>query len=486
METKDFDSLINQLGSNLKCILVLGPEFINIDLNESDFTESIHDYLAKRKFSELSKKNYFGEDGFLYYEDEDDNLNMLSTLSAFYRDLTLTASYTKLARIPFTTIISLSPDDLIIKAYEQINKDKTFRSYKNEGFEDGPLETSKSKPLIYNLTGHYDNAMNLVYTFDNLFTFFNKIFQDTVFPNVRKHIIEANNFLFLGFNYDKWYLKLIFFLLNKFRQDKQKFSRNAIYNYKIDNDVLNTKIDYYRVSFKMKFSPENEKEFIDKLFDACREKGILSEPNILKSPTSNTSINQYKILFLSASPSDKLRLSLGPEYDDIKNALNHGIYQLLPPVYNLKKDGVREEVNNTSPSLIYITCHGTAEGELILSTQNNTSAKLPLKSLVEIVNLLIEEHKQLSCIVFSACKSKIQAKEISTVIPYCIGMSENIDEDVSMIFTKGFFQAFIRDKQNIEYAFKNGISAIKNCGDSQLESFFNIPILYKNGEIFNV
>lgn len=495
MEESDFKRLLNNLDSNKKCILVLGPEFINIDSSEVDFTVSIQDYLAERKFPELSKGHYFSEDGFLQFNkfiDHNEITDILTELSNFYKKLEVTPSYDKLARLPFTSIISLSPDDLIVKAYGNINKGNEFCRYKNSGFQDAPLETSEDKPLIYNMVGHYDYPNNLVFTFDNLFIFLNKIFQNDVFPNFRAHITEADSFLFLGFNYSKWYLKLIFYMLEKFRGvNSYDFSTNAIFNYNVDEKAFNAqKIEYFKKgSFKLNFSQENEKEFIEKLFNACRGRGILSDINLLQgvdvTQLNDTAFKKYRILFLGASPIGKLTLRVGEEYQDINKVLTKDFYELLEPVYNFRKDDIRTAVNKTSPSLLYITCHGTDDGELILSTGDNTPIKLPLTDLRGIIKLLWTEHKQLKCIVFSACKSEKQAKEISTIIPYCIGMRESVDEDISMIFTRGFFQGFINDKQNIEYAFNNGVSAIKNHDDAQKAQFFNLPVLYINGEIYS-
>ena len=118
---------------------------------------------------------------------------------------------------------------------------------------------------------------------------------------------------------------------------------------------------------------------------------------------------------------------------------------------------------------------------MILSDDSNNPDKLPLENLKKMIWDLSKEHKQINCIVFAACKSEKQAKEISMFIPYCIGMSTTVYEEVSSFFTKGFFEGFIRDKQNFEYAFNMGVSAIKNCGIKDYEPLFNIPVLYKDG-----
>lgn len=486
MTEAEFERLLNQLESNVKCILVLGPEFINIDSAERDYTESIHDFLVKKKILAATAENYFSEDGFLLYETINQKHDALYQLEKFYKNLEVTESYNKLARIPFTSIISLSPDDLIVQAFKKINRDHVFCKYRNNGFEPAPQETSRLTPMIYNLFGHYNYPTNLIFTFDNLFAFLDKLFQNTE-KNLQLHITEATNFLFLGFNYDKWYLKFIFYLLKKIGGESQ---RHAIFDYNPKNDQFDSKTKYYKVSYSLKFYPENEKEFIDSLYNACRNRGLLVDVKTIQSskvPIQNISPeNKYKVLFFAASPNGKMTLKSGDKYLEIKKNLNKDFYELLDkdgsPNLKLTRGGINPGVNDNSPHMIYFNCHGTPDGQLILTSINNEPDYLPLDELRDMIKDLAVEHTQINCIVFAACKSEKQAKEISTIVPYCIGMSETILEEVSSYFTIGFFQGFVRDNQNFKYCFNMGVSAIKNCEIKGYRQYANIPVLYINGK----
>lgn len=345
--------------------------------------------------------------------------------------------------------------------------------------------------MIYNLFGHYEDFENLIFTFDNLFAFLDQLFQGTE-KKLQLHIKEATTFLFLGFNYDKWYLKFIFYLLKRIAKDSRS-RRNAIFDYKPQNDQFDSKTKYYKVSYNLKFYPENEKEFIDTLYDACREKGLLVDvKSIQSSSVANKNIstdNKYKILFFAASPDGKMPLRGGDKYLEIKKNLNKDFYELLDkdgsPNLKLTRDGISSGVNQHSPNMVYFNCHGTADGQLILTTINNKPDYLPLDELKDMIKDLAEVHSQINCIVFAACKSEKQAEEISTIIPYCIGMSETILEEVSSYFTIGFFQGFVRDNQNFRYCFNMGISAIRNCEKAEYRKYADIPVLYINGKKYN-
>ena len=486
MEKSDFDRLLKQLGPNGRSMLVLGPEFINIDSPEADFTESIQDYLSKRSFAESTQKHYICEDGFLFFDNSElrKKTDVLDKLGDFYRDLPLTESYEQLSRIPFTSIISLSPDDLIVQAYKKINKPHTFCKFKNDGFEDAPQESLKTLPMIYNLMGHHADRHLLIFTFDNLFSFLDKLFQNTGSDNLKKHIRETNSFLFLGFNFRKWYLKLFFYFLTKIREGKNNQVSDAIFNYKNKEDQFQSRIEYYKASYDLMVSPENEKNFIEKLYNACDEKGILSDINA--EPEANTGAAgkkaKYRIQFFASSPTKKGQLNSGEKFLSIVDALKGKDYDLFKRL-DLKRGDIAIDIGRNKPNMLYFNCHGNGVGELILSKEDNTAEPLPLTDLKEIIDTLLEKNRQINCIVFSACKSEIQAKELSSSIRscYCIGMNENVDEEVSEFFTMGFIEGLLEDNQNFRYAFKRGVEAIKNCKKEVYRKFHTIPVLYVNG-----
>lgn len=236
--------------------------------------------------------------------------------------------------------------------------------------------------------------------------------------------------------------------------------------------------------------PEKEKDFIDELYNASLTAGILNPPTPApsdKSPADTGNASQpSKVLYLGSSPDGALILRQGEEFQLIKKELNAQWYNLLEPKYNLQIADILTEVNKNFPALIYFSCHGSANGDLYLSGDENSSVTMPLAVLKEKMDLLFEIHKQLQCIVFSACKSELVAREISAIIPWCIGMKENVDELVSNTFTRGFFQGLLSNKEiNIKYAFENGIDAIKSAGDPRINQCFKIPLLYHEGAIIN-
>src|SRR5579859_105528 len=490
------EQIISSLVGHLKkgtCILVLGPEFINIDLEDKPFAGSILNYLAECKFKKYKKPtNYLTEDGFFFFDEKNNNdqlikENILREAAQYYRDLPVTESYETLAQIPFNAIISLSPDKLIDTACRNIGKEPLYRKYTPEEFQDEPTIDSKQSPLIYNLFGDIEDEDVLLFTFDNLFAFLDKLFQNAIFPNFQRRLCKARSFIFLGFTYDKWYLKLIFYLIKKMRMAAQQIeSKYAVID--MARDSVDQRIDFFKSHFGMIFSSENEKSFINDLYTACADQGMLFKDQVAKGEDVDEEEGppRYRILYLASSPKDLKALDQGPEYfDSIKSKLRGHFYLPMEPVFKVSADTLRKSIlgeDGKEPQLVFISCHGGHDNTLLLCGEDGQSAPLSLDDLVEIVSLLATKNRRLECVVFSSCQSAAQAKAISTIIPYAIGMREPILEDASNIFTEGFFEGFLRKRSDLPFAFRNGILKLKACPLDGI-TYQDLPLLYHKGEL---
>lgn len=489
------EQIIGSLTGHLqkgRCILVLGPEFINIDRDDRPHDGSILNYLAESQFKQFtSPANYLTEDGFFFFDETNfeqsrQKEKILREAALFYRKLTVTESYAMLARIPFNAVISLSPDKLMESAYKDIGKPILYRKYTPAGFQDEDVVPGAAQPpVLYNLCGDTDDEDELLFTFDNLFRFLDKLFQNSPFDRFQLRISNARSFIFLGFTYDKWYLKLIFYLIKKMRGRQQQIEfKYAIVD--IDKNSPNQKIDFFKSHFGMIFSSENEKAFIKDLYSACEKDGCLYKDQAQqeeKEEDEDAGPHRYKIMYLASSPKDDQPLRQGPEYfNKIKARLKMQFFQPLDPVFDLSIDSLRSNINDNDPELVFISCHGGQDNTLILSDEQNNSDELSLPHLVEIITLLATQHKRLECIVFSSCQSEVQAKAISEIIPYAIGMREPILEDASNLFTEGFFEGFLRKRSDLPYAFRNGIQKLKAC-PLDGETYEDYPVLYHKGQL---
>jgi len=132
------------------------------------------------------------------------------------------------------------------------------------------FKPSLENRLIYNIFGCIDNEDSLILSYDDLFEFLQRIFNNYKLPKtIEEAIFEANCFVFVGFNYSKWYLKLLLRLMKMHEKVRKVFGMDEPLRAEIETFFVN--------EFDMNFTRLNTIDFIDDLYQKCEEEGILLE-----------------------------------------------------------------------------------------------------------------------------------------------------------------------------------------------------------------
>jgi len=261
-----WDFIIDTI-ENEKCVLLLGPEicitkqglpsekalleFLSIDQNENILT-------------------FYDQDGLFLFKDGGSKTKSYYEIKKFYQQEFVCDIYDKISKIPFHLIISITPDSLLQSMFEKNKIPFEFAYYDKTKKPDDVSSPSRKVPLIYNLLGSIDYEESLVLTHDDLFDFLLAILGSKNLPNNLLNSFQiADNLLFLGFKFDKWYVQVLLRLLN-LHQSKYKFVRYAS-NKKINPDIQSLCVD----QFKIEFVKDKCEEFIDNLYLQCEEKGLL-------------------------------------------------------------------------------------------------------------------------------------------------------------------------------------------------------------------
>ncbi len=262
-----------------KAVLLLGPEVPMLGQAQTrPIKDALQDYVREDlkgilQDLDLQKLEYYGEDGFFHVEDNYKS-ELIYPITQFYRQLEPAKVHEQLAELPFHLIISLSPDDLMARAMEKQGGTFTFHHYDKRKYnkeEDDRILNFKpalDQRLLYNLFGSIHNEGSLILSYDDLFEFLQRIFNNYRLPDsVRETILDANLFLFIGFSYSKWYLKLLLRLLNL--QEKVK----TVYGMDIpERPELET---FFVNEFDMNFTRMDTAAFVQELHQVCKEAGML-------------------------------------------------------------------------------------------------------------------------------------------------------------------------------------------------------------------
>lgn len=270
-----------------KAILLLGPEVAMAAAdNPLPMQEALQNYIQEDlkgllEEEELKKIKYYSEDGFFHLED-DYKSEVIYPILQYYQELPVSPLYQKLAQLPFHLILSLSPDKLLCRAFDQLNLPYHFHYYDkkryNKTADDEKLNFTPSGDdrLIYNIFGSIDSEGSLILSYDDLFEFLQKIFNNYSLPEtIRESILDANYFVFIGFNYGKWYLKLLLRLMNMHEKVKKVYGMDRPGQAEIETFFVN--------EFDMNFTSMKTKEFVDELYEKCREADLLISPGSASS-----------------------------------------------------------------------------------------------------------------------------------------------------------------------------------------------------------
>ncbi len=466
MDAKELSNLFEDFEDG-RCAVILGPEFFLMANKDENLYKSSRDIIC----NDLLKNNqYLTEDGFFYTSKENsigEKKEIHSTIRKFFRGLEVPAYYDLLAELPFYLAISLSPDDLLSRAMTSKKRVHDFISYKKgtglcklerkEGLDkwsqirisDLEVAPSPDRPLIFNFQGIYDDKDSLIFTYDSLFDFLFSIFQAHILPNdLKAAISKASSFLFLGFGYHKWYLKIIFFILEKLRGDNET-EKKAIFNF---GDDQNEMVEFYRNQFQLRFFKEGTVDFISTLHKDC-QKILQPKPAVkMELPIKE---GKYKVLYFSSNPNKLNPLDFEEEFKKIKNALSskrtRDDFEEPEWIPAVTQDEMLKKINEVKPNMVVISMHGSQEGGLMFK-----EAPFALDEFVLSIRTLTQNPlNKLECIVFSCCHSKVFAERAVQHIPYAIGIEGPIQDEAMPVFNDGFFDSFFSDRQ-IEPAYNIG------------------------------
>jgi len=349
---KHLDLIVDNIKEE-RCVLMLGPE---IALNSQGIP--IHSDLPR----------FFQEETDLEIERESDSLIIFKSRrskSFFYTELKryyqkykpLDALHKKLARIPFHIIISTTPDTILKKCYEDYGMNYDFHFYnKKQNPEDIKKSPSGNYPLLYNLLGCISEEDSLIVTNDDLFEFLFSILGEQRLPRELKSCLQKPKiFVFLGFDFEKWYLKLMLRLF-ELHHDAMPIASQA------GSEMKEQTKAFYINNFDMEFMDTSNKDFVDDLYKKCEAQGLLKE---IKEPSPDENPFWKKMRELIGD--DKIEEALIELEDHLEgksNELEDTVIQLSGRYNRLKRkqdsgtisnQDADLEVNQIATSLIEIT-----------------------------------------------------------------------------------------------------------------------------------
>lgn len=113
------------------------------------------------------------------------------------------------------------------------------------------------------------------------------------------------------------------------------------------------------------------------------------------------------------------------------------------------------------PRIVHFCGHGTGMTGLVLE---DDAGREQLVSTHALSNLFKAFANKIECVLLNACYTEVQANAIVEHINYVIGMSQEIQDNAAIYFTRGFYQA-LGNGQPIEQCYRLG------CNEIELEIY---------------
>lgn len=289
------------------CILMLGPNIEYIRNNGNGCT--LQNLLAQQLADEMENppqdcSNFFHLAQLYNLEFGRNALEPM--VMDFYckKKETEYALFSRLASLPFHLIISSNHNLLILEALKKAGKEAICEYYHFRGPKALLVhEGNESCPLVYYLYGSVSDPGSLVLTEDNLLEFLETIISGKrpLPDNIRsKFKKKETSFLFLGFGFKNWFLRILIHLILKRNSENRSFALERFY--KTSPIDFQQMVIFYKSGYKIKIIDKNVHDFVEELWRRNKGPRVIKEKGLTHIPYSATAPK----IFISYASDDKV------------------------------------------------------------------------------------------------------------------------------------------------------------------------------------
>lgn len=283
-----WDTLAQSIADG-EAVLILGPDAIplypsgqaNATAGQEEMTFGRLSRKVVREAPDIGINFFYERDSLFLFRDEISKNKARKLVRELARDpqwLPDEELLRQIVAMPFHLVLSLSPDravyDAFIRHYQEPQFDFCTPYRKDAG---KPVrEPNRHNPLVYNLCGHVlEKVDSPILDYFDLFQLFIKLLgnSDEIPNQMGRKLQEADTYILLGFQLDRWYFQLFLHYLNW-------IDNNAYTNVKQNFPFLSNLSDDTREFVLSQFNIHHiapSRADLDALYEACARKGILRE-----------------------------------------------------------------------------------------------------------------------------------------------------------------------------------------------------------------
>ena len=262
-------------------VLLLGPDMLSLrnvapSPAADEPTEMLYRDLYLRRIREHAEvgHNFYDREQFFLFKDNNSKKKAKKAVCALARDPQWRpdeALLERIAAMPFPIVISVNSDPYLREAYERYGIRHQYDYYmvqenKSERAFDKP---TPANPILYQLCGSTEDPNSLILDYHDLFKFIKNLLSETQFPQKLKYALkDATTYVFLGFQFDRWYAQMMLYFLNMLDNDFDNSSSN--YAMLAQMSQQETK-DFVAEQFNVKYISADRADF-ETLYETCRQR----------------------------------------------------------------------------------------------------------------------------------------------------------------------------------------------------------------------
>jgi hypothetical protein len=318
-----------------KCVVLVGPEIVKI--GGKPLRQVLRDQLLSTNADDIA--HYYERDGFFLFRDKIAKEDVEREVVLFYQDHQSDvdeAPLLNLVRLRAHVFLSINPDSFLSDVAYKYGIRHRFAYFQHGGTAVQDVEPpSADMPLFYNLFGSLQRDDSLVLDYDDLFRLLSSLLGAPGLPNhLALALQQAKHFLFVGFDFDKWYSQLILRILS---------GEKAIRKFAVDHTEKNENTTTFLVKqFGIEFI-KDEALFLEALAERAAAEGALRD-------------------IVEAQTPEVVRLTHYLQNGDVLGALNHlktnaGAQSdatiLLARYHELKDREARKTIDSSDYSVEY-------------------------------------------------------------------------------------------------------------------------------------
>jgi hypothetical protein len=347
LKEKEWDSIVDNIESG-KTIVCLGAEIFN------DGDKSLDQQLAL-EVADLDNVGMYG-DGLFHLKGSGISTTYTAIKKYLNRDFPhVNAICEILVKMPISVILSTNPDQHLKKTFDRLGHSCTYAYHHAHKPAKELPDPNSSNPLIYNLFGDIQFPESMILTHENVFNFVESAVNGKSIPQVvQERIADAQNFLFIGLPFNKWYMKLLLHILRKY--NNREVLRLAA-NQAFDQEVQK----FCHQQFEIVCVPVKTLDFVSTLQEKCQKANLVRQQEsagpttlfdrwmqLLRNDEQNELLNQMLDYFDRHLPDDR-------ESSDLLNNLTGRLARLERKVMNgtikyddeeLERNQIREAINH--------------------------------------------------------------------------------------------------------------------------------------------